>query len=836
MANIQKKVISKWDDGITTSNRSSDPVTSNGAQMIKNFDIYRDPKKLVPMQNWEDFTTDAEKAYGIVAMGGVDSPVYGLGTYSDNWIGLGWNYRIKITPDSTAHSPLWFDLSLLGSTFWDNVNEDLTDVRITTSENRQISFHIENIDFDNQTGDLWIDSSSGSTYYYIYYGNSSVTSFPPYGSSASQLYKQQINTFQPSSLRFAYTFGDNKAPNKYYSDGATGSTEAFTTDPLYHDGLVGKSITTPVTLSTDADDDVGFAGARLSISFLVKFTSFPGGGSQVNILEDLSGYWYVAIDSAGKIRFFINGTGGNTEVTSTTVLSVDTWYVIDCVFDDDHSIYINSVVETFNTNDGNYDGNASNDTVLIRTNTGVTNICYISNVFGYIGALTQAFITSKYNNYTDAGFWNIDTYENVSDINLIYTGKATLYYKSLTSGDWLPYQVSDSPLRFTKYPVNAFVGSSGTYYILANSTNTTAFYYVGAEVDGDIDEEYLSLGTFIQSFSKHLIQQTFAQTTSTDYFNNNSSVAEYSTPDSSVFVAGSTIQSMAEWKKYLALGYNSRRRGFMSLWDLVNTQDSELVDLGTGNVRIIGNTADTLFAVVDNFSDSAVSSSNRPTMEIRQYLGNGETRTTHVIDIFEVVTDYDDYWERAVSNFKINRNREVLFYARLAKSDTEFNEGFWSVGLNTDGRLSLTLQIDTEGLGMPMNVFGFAQQVFFIQKDGGIKKLSDSDYSRVSLFQTLKMNEGNTNISKDLKGVEIITEPLEANQVITIYYKTDTDADRVKIGEFSGEGEISKEFLYDDAGDNLNNYKEVEFYIESTGGKSAVLEFNYKYEYLNNII
>lgn len=207
MANIQKKIINKWDDGITTSNRSSNPVTSNGAQMIKNFDVFRDPKKLVPMQGWEDFTTDAEKSYGIVAMGGVDSPVWGLGTYIENWLGTGWNYRIKITPDSADHSPLWFDLSLLGNTFWDNVNEDLTDVRIVNSNNDQIAFNIENLDFDNETGDLWIDSSAGGTdFFYIYYGNSSVTSFPSYGSEAFPLYKQLIDTFRPDRSRFFLYF------------------------------------------------------------------------------------------------------------------------------------------------------------------------------------------------------------------------------------------------------------------------------------------------------------------------------------------------------------------------------------------------------------------------------------------------------------------------------------------------------------------------------------------------------------------------------------------------------------------------------------------------------
>mgnify|MGYP003559814835 FL=1 len=97
------------------------------------------------------------------------------------------------------------------------------------------------------------------------------------------------------------------------------------------------------------------------------------------------------------------------------------------------------------------------------------------------------------------------------------------------------------------------------------------------------------------------------------------------------------------------------------------------------------------------------------------------------------------------------------------------------------------------------------------------------------------MNEGNTEIEKKLHGVEIVTEPLESGQTISLYYKRDGDASRTKIGDFTGTDEVSKEFLYDDNGNNFFNYKEIEFDVESTGGKSSILEVNYKFEYLSDI-
>lgn len=98
------------------------------------------------------------------------------------------------------------------------------------------------------------------------------------------------------------------------------------------------------------------------------------------------------------------------------------------------------------------------------------------------------------------------------------------------------------------------------------------------------------------------------------------------------------------------------------------------------------------------------------------------------------------------------------------------------------------------------------------------------------------MNEGNTEREKKLHGVEIITEPLDEGQTISIYYKLNGDATRTKIGDFTGTTEISKEFLYDNDGNNLRNYKEIEFDVESTRGSACPLEFNYRYQYLNDQI
>jgi hypothetical protein len=1009
MANLRKKVINKWDDGILTSPRSSDASTSNGAQMVKGFDVYNDAKKLMPMQSWDEFITDAEKSYGIRALGGQSDTIYGLGNALTNWYGLAWNYRVRVDVTSQYHLasglPLYVDMSLLPSEFWDNVREDMADIRVTSISGQSYACHTENVDYDGETGTLWVDGNiidagspsivtvkeesgtgttvditnapyaiafpvtltgqpinylvfnaygnvstghvvgdmivdlysdtagtpnalvtnlgtinvdrsmnmgsvgvrdielafdtlsltgnyhlvfrcptadgsgyvimtygnSGTTtikkaddsgisswsdvdttatpyyklkyysnpsapekYFYVYYGNSTAT-LPEYGLGAFSYADGGREIFRNNGMRFAYTFGDDKSSNQYYSDGATGSIEAFTTDPqAFVDSFVGNGLRTfDADITTDTDDDIGINGSDMSMSLLVYTTAYE----EVTLLKDTLETVKVQLDASGKIVFFVTATGGATSNVTTASISTNQWHVIDCVFNDDAYIYVDGVLQTFDINDENFSGDTVDNGVVINSG----NNCRLGQLWGWNDDITAYQVATKFNNFSKDNFYTIGAQVAQTSVNLEFGG-VQLYSKLISSGDWSEYLDGGRPVRNTSYsPVNAFIDDTGTYFVLSQSPENQGILTIAARDTFDVlNPTYITLSTLGTNNSKVAIQSEVA-TDNVQYCNRgNTSLVSVDPDDASVFVAQSTIQSLSAWRTYLAVGSNTRNKGYIDIWDLADTLATDKATTGTGNLRIVGNAGDTLFAVTDNFIDDVVKSSNKPSMEVWQYIGNGEMERTHYIEVPAVVDDstYIDNWERAVSNFKIQRNKQTLFYARIpnVSDGSTFDEGFWAVGKNTDGRLSLTLQISTEGLGMPENVFGFAQQVFFVKKDGGIVRLADDTYNDVSLYKTLKMNEGNTEIEKKLVGVEIITEPLESGQTVSVYYKQNGDSERTKIFDMTGEDEIVYETTYDINESNLPHYKEIEFDIESTGGKSGILEFNYKYEYLSDII
>ena len=1003
MGKINKKIINIWDGGIKTSSRSSNPDTSDGAQMIKGFDVYKDPKKMIPMQSWEDFTTLDERKLGIRAMGGVSDRVYGLGNTQVNWYGKNWQYRLRIDVNQfhylEAGLPIYLNMADLPQDFWDNVEEDMSDVRITDKNNNTYAVHTENVDYDLQTGDMWIKSgivspntstplsmysesgtgvyypvgtapdryalaypitftgkkinkfttslrkigiptsditvklytdnagspgtlyatlgtipkeeirisyfanysflfdeiqptgtywvvihtaliedasnyfdiqysSSGTTtsktamnnsltswnnldttmtpnytftyiepdnidrYFYIYYGNQNTTAIP-YGTPSINYTNGARNVFTGSSMRFAYSFADDKANNLYYNDNDTGQEEAFTTFPqVTENGLIGKAVRTLGTaISTDIDDEVCIQGNDISISFLIKVSSW----ANQTLLTDSNGNFTLALDVNGKINWTVNGTVATTTNTSTIALSLNEWHIIDCVFQDDAYIYIDGVKETFNIDDGNLDETKTDNILTINTG----NIATIGQIWGFSTQLTQDKVSSKYNNFWKEDFYTIGSQEAQTNTAISYDGLG-LYYKLISSGNWEEIEQSGQPIKsLSYYPVNAWIDDTATYFICSQEPENQGFLYM-AMVDSInlLTPDYLLLSVLSTNSSNVSLSKEYVYGDGVTYFNyGTSAIGSVGNPGSSSETTfGGIVQSLASWRTYLAGAYTIRNRAILHIWDLSTTNPKDKIDVGTGNTRIVGTAGDTLFCVVDNFCDDTVKSTNKPTVEIRQYVGNVQSRKTHVLEVPKIITDYADNWEKAVSNMKFQRNTQTLFYMRLPKDDTgtTFNEGFWAIGKNSGDELCLTLQINTEGLGMPEQVFNFAQQVFFIKKDGGIKRLSDDTYSQSSLFKSLKMNEGNTKIEKKLYGFEVVTEPLEDGQTISLYYKRDGDTERTLVGTMTGEGEIAKEFLHDVNEEYFKNYKELEIEVESTGGKSAILEINYRYEYLND--
>lgn len=92
-----------------------------------------------------------------------------------------WLYRFKITP-TAVNGVLYFSLANAPAAFWTHVRSDGGDIRVTTSDGiTQVAREVVNFSVAGQTGALFL-ATSGSTSFYVYYGNSVATE-PAVGST-----------------------------------------------------------------------------------------------------------------------------------------------------------------------------------------------------------------------------------------------------------------------------------------------------------------------------------------------------------------------------------------------------------------------------------------------------------------------------------------------------------------------------------------------------------------------------------------------------------------------------------------------------------------------------
>ncbi|MCI5051067.1 MAG: fibronectin type III domain-containing protein [Candidatus Pacebacteria bacterium] len=106
------------------------------------------------------------------------------------WYDSAWDYRIEIQSDQTlvgsteSNMPLYLDLSILGSDFFNNIKNDGSDIIITESDEvTPLDYELVSLDIGNETGEIHFKSDtisdSADTSYYIYYGNNGTNPFIP---------------------------------------------------------------------------------------------------------------------------------------------------------------------------------------------------------------------------------------------------------------------------------------------------------------------------------------------------------------------------------------------------------------------------------------------------------------------------------------------------------------------------------------------------------------------------------------------------------------------------------------------------------------------------------
>lgn len=831
----KKAIITNWDNGVTTSIRANSVEELNtGFAVIKNFDIFSDTKKAIPVPEWSNWATQDETGYDFKGLGSGNQTFYATGKARTNWWSDNWQYRVKITPASVLTPYFLFDLSDMPSTFWDNVQTNGEDIRVVSDTGAYIESDILLFDKVNETGKLAFKKVDSSSFYYIYYGNATVDRIVDglnTGVDRSSVY----------GVNYVYTFQDTTA--EYPANRVeilTSNEELNTSDTSLYGSSVSGFITNGLTgkvggsiyQNNDENPNIPNDNA-VSVSFLVRLTesTLPGNlviGDTQNALE-------VQINTNRTVTATLNRESTATLTLTSSALSIDTTYLLTLAFDDTigASLYVNDALVDFGAGNGDdLDDTGGYISWNIQPNTFVDMVTYR----GYV---TLADVQQYYAMITDSStFFTLSAEEGEPTEKVFSDTGIALYKKALTDSTW-----SEPNLRL---PVKSFSYNAVISPIYENGSGITTFFvqdandFIDLAQSNDNSDDIVDYQVNLISTNFRLVNRiiTFDEGIDSKQYYSNGSSALHSisgeTFGSNVFSAYTGIQSVTSWNGYIVVGgYRTNNdNSWGQIWNRADITNTIAVDFGLGQLRVLGNIKGTLFGVVNNFIDNENKALTYPSMDVRVYNGGRTVQTTHRISVPTTMDGYyTNTWDAPVSQLRGRTKNAFMFYAKIPSYDG-YIEGLWAVGRNeiTD-TFALCLLYETAQLGDLTNLATLANQVVVIHS-GNVSHLNpEPTYSNTGVIETRIFNDGNSDTEKQLMGVEIMHEALPSGQVITLYKKSDTDTNWVEIFTSSETGKVSKESTsIVSTGDALGNFREIQFKITSTGGKSAVTQLAFRYE------
>jgi len=581
-----------------------------------------------------------------------------------------------------------------------------------------------------------------------------------------------------------------------------------------------------------------------TISFLIHLKELPTALTPI-IYDDFNGI-NIKVKTNGAINVIMNrASGSDVDVTSTTLLSLNTTYRVSVVFNfpsgvtgSGGTIYINGVAE-----DNDVGNNASLDISGSQIFWKMYPGCFV-NMVSYIGvASTATQLLHEYQMYSsNASYYVVGSEETIPTFIDIYEHATAVYQKSLTDTAWsettitIPIKVLGRDPIIS--PIYASYGDQGTVNFFASTPTNSFVDMYQAGNTADLIEDL----TFVDFNYPTICNITYdSGIDNKQYFSNNINSLNRlngSTFTANVFTAFPVIQNVQNYNGYMTFGGYKENTGqsYIQIWDRADTVATQSVDMGLGKLRIVGNVKGTLFGVINNFIDGSNQALGSPSMDVRIYTGSENYSTTHRISVPTTMDSYyTETWEQPVSQLKGTTKNSVIFYAKIpADTNGNYHEGLWAVGKNeVSDKMALCLLYETNNIGDVYNLSTLANQCVVFSNTDQVYRVNPTPlYSAVSSVETRIFNDGNSETVKRLMGVEVMHESLDSGQTYSVYKKSNTDTDYVLIMTSDTAGTISKENTVDMNGDAMGEFKEIQFKITTTGGNAGLTEFSFKYETL----
>ncbi len=848
--------IDRFDRGIQQSPRAQfEDAGIIGFQKCSHFDVFTDPKRLIPMPGFEeqlggfDFVDGDSVRFSPVNIGGDGERVYAAGNTLTNWYNYLWAYRTSITPQATyfngTNTPyVYLDLSNMPADFWTNVQSNGGDIRITTSDGiTERPIHITEFDKDANTGNLYIGGSLDASGFFVYYGNVNGDTVPGYTNVVSEFGRN--NVFR--SLMLAYTFDNGEDNDDVTRLGGKDLAGSRTAVP----GLAGNGVSIASNMLVQNPPN---PSNTYTFSFLLNLN----GSTAARQILEYGTEFQVNIVSGPKLRTNIDYTNDNNEtLTSSNNLPTSGWTLVTIAQDGDvQTIWFDK------TQVGTIDHNASGVIdwelafqYLVLGSARWDQFVLDNDVWDT--ALVETMSDMFQNNSL---FWSAGTEEERSAVTLTYD-QFQIWTKLHSEEEW--YGLAD----------NDFVAARD----LSNDVTSRAQLLVGNDIIGFASSRngFNQLGSFTRSNGIEVELQSipadnsgafnltdfivFARAADNVLYGGGYSDKLYAVTDGAateVYDAGKRIRSLASYGDYLAIGTSKGDSNIVEVFDLARSDPFTTIDFGSGTLGPLAQVGDALIGVVTNDLEyinlSELEAETKPRngyFAIRAAVGNKAK------DIFKrTINIKNEDTNPVMYPYCFTEDNRMKFYF-----DEAGERGIYEVGQNSVGELILNTPIALNQIyeiagGVTNYWIGHGHAYFIFTLSGaeyvfrlgttpstGLFPITPSPTypdgylisATPSYFETTIIGSDTPQFRKSIREIVLGTSALTADAQVNIKFRRTGSSDWTLIHTMDEEGQIRKRIRRTSAGEVLPTFEEGEFRVESYGG-AEITEFEVVTELLES--
>ena len=307
------------------------------------------------------------------------------------------------------------------------------------------------------------------------------------------------------------------------------------------------------------------------------------------------------------------------------------------------------------------------------------------------------------------------------------------------------------------------------------------------------------------------------------------------------------ITSLAEYGNYLAIGcqpVSGLGQSIVYLWDRDSSVGTlaESINWGEGNLFVLEEIDGYLVGISNVGSPGSTLGTNfNQRIVFRAYAGGKP-------QVFREFISQETATSLSVQLRKQKVNNYLYFLLAMTFPDGTLHEGLWKVGRNKDGVFSVTFDRgpnNDTGAGGTMYGFIVVGDFVFFGYDtaGGVHDVTKTEhiaagtnYTAISAYETVILNDGDSSITKKLLGITVFTEPLPVAGQVVLKYKINAETSFTTIFTNTTDDSLSHSAVnIESSGASLPEYKELTLRIESTGG-AVITGLKYKAEVIQSDI